>query len=43
MSLFKASFAAELFWEEMQMTDYDVDCLNHILTKYSKEWEEVLS
>lgn len=41
--LFKASFAAELYWEEMNMTDYDVDCLNHIFTKYAKEWENDLS
>ena len=40
--LFKATFAAELYWEEMQMTDYDVDCLNHIFRKYCKEWEEDL-
>ena len=38
--LFKAYMASELFWEEMQMTDYDVDCLRHILNKYSKEWDQ---
>ena len=41
--LFKATIAAELYWEELQMTDYDVDCLNHIFRKYSKEWEKELS
>ena len=25
--LFKAYFASELYWEELNMTDYDVDCL----------------
>ena len=38
--LFKAAIAAESYWEEMNMTDYDVDCLTHILKKYSKEWEK---
>ena len=41
--LFKATMAAELYWEEMNMTDYDVDCLNHLFTKYTKEWEDVLT
>ena len=40
--LFKATMAAELYWEEMNMTDYDVDCLAHIFKKYAKEWENDL-
>ena len=38
--LFKASFAAELFGEELGMNDYDIDCLSHIYKKYSEKWEK---
>lgn len=41
--LFKAAFAMELYGEELGMNDYDIDCLSHILTKYSDLWGDSLS
>ena len=38
--LFKASFAAELYGDELGMSDYDIDCLSHIFNKYSSKWEK---
>ena len=41
--LFKASFAMDLYGEELGMNDYDIDCLSHILSKYSDLWGDSLS
>ena len=41
--MFKATFAMELYGEELGMTDYDIDCLSHILNKYSDLWGDSLS
>ena len=40
--LFKASFAAELYGDELGMTDYDIDCLSHIYEKYAERWAHLM-
>lgn len=42
-NLFQAAFAMELYGEELGMNDYDIDCLSHILTKYTDLWGDSLS